>query len=173
MKSIASSSCSYFQPIQIHNRFNSSLNSTKNSFIQSSTSNQTFSSFVEKYNSKLNMWYKLYMVIEKNYLYLYEKKPNNQNNQYKEFFILDNKITISFHQNFRKGSSNKLYVISFRMNSKTLSKSNIEDDTYNIFISLKTISLFEKAKNVLENILKCSMNSNLNASKFTKIVNPG
>ncbi len=168
MKSIASSSCSYFQPIQIHNRFNSSLNSTKNSFIQSSTSNQTFSSFVEKYNSKLNMWYKLYMVIEKNYLYLYEKKPNNQNNQYKEFFILDNKITISFHQNFRKGSSNKLYVISFRMNSKTLSKSNIEDDTYNIFISLKTISLFEKAKNVLENILKCSMNSNLNVISLVK-----
>ena len=108
------------------------------------------------------MWYKLYMVIDKNYLYLYEKKPNNQNNQYKEFFILDNKITISFHQNFRKGSTNKLYVISFRMNSKTLSKSNIEDDTYNIFISLKTISLFEKAKNVLENILKCNLNSNLN-----------
>ena len=168
MKSIASSSCSYFQPIQIHNRFNSSINSSKNSFIQSNTSNQTFSSFIEKYNSKLNMWYKLYMVIDKNYLYLYEKKPNNQNNQYKEFFILDNKITISFHQNFRKGSTNKLYVISFRMNSKTLSKSNIEDDTYNIFISLKTISLFEKAKNVLENILKCNLNSNLNVISLVK-----
>ena len=160
MKQVPSSSCSYFQPIQIHNKFNSSINTSKNSFIQSNTIIQSFSSFVEKYNSKLNMWYKLYMIIEKNYLFLYEKKPLNQNSQYKEFFILDNKITISFHQNFRKGSTNKLYVISFRMNSKTLSRSNIEDDTYNIFIALKTSILFEKVKSVLENILKCNINLN-------------
>ena len=179
-KNLISSSTSYFSSIRIYNHYNSSrTNSSHSNFnelSQKNFSNQTsFHSFIEKFNSKINMWFTLYMLIENNQIYFFEKKFNFNNNSNlktlcKENFLLDNKITISFHKNFRKGSINKLNVISFRMNNQTLNKSNIEDDSYNIFISIKNDSLFFTCKSVLENILNCSniinnSNNNLNSSR--------
>jgi len=180
-KNQISSSTSYFSSIRIYNHYNSSrTNSSQSNFnelSQKNLSNQTsFHSFIEKFNAKINMWFTLYMLIENNQIYFFEKKINFNNNSNlktlcKENFLLDNKITISFHKNFRKGSINKLNVISFRINNQTLNKSNIEDDSYNIFISIKNDSLFFICKSVLENILNCnninnnSTNNNLNSSR--------
>lgn len=144
---------SSFQSLQsstnTHRLKKKSFNSTSLNVSSSSTSsNQNFQ--VEKYNSKLNIWSLMYLTIDKSNLKFYDKKTDKKP---KEFFSLE-KIKIKFFKNYKRGSMKKSNVITFSMDSATLSKCTIEDCNYNFLISFKNELCFLKAQEALKKAAK-------------------
>ena len=150
-------------------------NNTNNNCIKSSTSdlyNSTlpnirnnlftgffYESYVEKYNEKINIWQKSYLCVKKNYICLYDKKPKLLDKP-KEFLFLNNKITLTFHKKLLKLKAIKCFVINIKINNEALSKSLIEDNKHNLYISFKTEKNYDNFIKVVDNILKCKQYTN-------------
>ena len=100
---------------------------------------------IEKYNSTLNVWFPMIFIMENQTLYFFDRKNEKTP---KEFFSLS-KTRIKFFKNYKQGSMKKAYVISFAMDSSTLSHCVVEDDNYNFLISFKTEAAFIKAQSAL------------------------
>ena len=118
-----------------------------------------YESFIEKYNEKINIWQQCYLCVKKNYLYLYDKKPKLLDKP-KEFLFLNNKITLTFHKRIFKMKAIKCFVVNFKINNEALSKSLLEDNKHNLFISFKTRKNYENFVKVIENVLKCKQYTN-------------
>jgi len=139
----------------IRNAFNSTLPS-----IHANILNGFFyESFIEKYNEKINLWQKCYLCVKRNYIYLYDKKPKLLDKP-KEFLFINNKITLTFHKKLFKMKTIKCFVVNFRINNEALSKSVIEDNNHNLFISFKTQKNFDTFTKVIDNVLKCKHYTN-------------
>ena len=139
----------------IRNTFNSTLPS-----IHANILNGFFyESFIEKYNEKINLWQKCYLCVKRNYIYLYDKKPKLLDKP-KEFLFINNKITLTFHKKLFKMKTIKCFVVNFRINNEALSKSVIEDNNHNLFISFKTQKNFDTFTKVIDNVLKCKHYTN-------------
>ena len=129
-----------------------------------------YESYVEKYNEKINLWQNSYLCVKKNYLYLYDKKPKLLDKP-KEFLFLNNKITMTFHRKLFKIKHVKCYVVNFKINNEALSKSLIEDNNHNLFISFKTQKNYENFVKVIQNVHKFKQFTNSvspNQISFTK-----
>ena len=122
-----------------------------------------YESYVEKYNEKINLWQNSYLCVKKNYLYLYDKKPKLLDKP-KEFLFLNNKITMAFHRKLFKNKHVKCYVVNFKINNDALSKSLIEDNNHNLFISFKSQKNYENFVKVIQNVHKFK--------QFTNSVSP-
>ena len=122
-----------------------------------------YESYVEKYNEKINLWQNSYLCVKKNYLYLYDKKPKLLDKP-KEFLFLNNKITMTFHRKLFKIKHVKCYVVNFKINNDALSKSLIEDNNHNLFISFRTQKNYENFVKVIQNVHKFK--------QFTNSVSP-
>ena len=118
---------------------------------------------IEKYNEKINLWQKAYLCVKRNYLYLYDKKPKLLDKP-KEFLFLNNKITFIFHKKLFKMKAVKCFVVNFKINNEALSKSLIEDNKHNLFISFKSKKNYDNFEKVLDNVIK--------AKQYTNSVSP-
>ena len=118
-----------------------------------------FESYVEKYNEKINVWQNYFLCVKRNYLYLYDKKPKLLDKP-KEFLFLNNKITLTFHKKLFKLKAIKWFVVNFRINNDALSKSVIEGNNHNLFISLKTQKNYDTFVKVLDNMIKFKQYTN-------------
>ena len=118
-----------------------------------------YESFVEKYNEKINLWQNSYLCVKRNYLYLYDKKPKLLDKP-KEFLFLNNKITFTLHKKLFKMKTIKCYVVNFKINNEALSKSLIEDNTHNLFLSFKTQKNYDNFLKVINNVLKSKLYTN-------------
>jgi len=129
-----------------------------------------YESYVEKYNEKINLWQNSYLCVKRNYLYIYDKKPKLLDKP-KEFLFLNNKITMTFHKKLFKLKHVKCYVVNFKINNDALSKSLIEDNNHNLFISFKTQKNYENFVKVIQNVHKFKQFTNSvtpNQINFTK-----
>ena len=113
-----------------------------------------FESSVEKYNQKINIWQNYYLFIQKNYLYLYDKKPKFLSEIPKEYLFLNNKISISSYKKYVKDNSSKLNVVSLKYNYETLAKSSIEGNCYTVLLSFKSQKNYFECIKVIEYFLK-------------------
>ena len=118
-----------------------------------------FESSVEKYNEKINLWQKAYLCVKRNYLYLYDKKPKLLDKP-KEFLLLNNKITFTFHKKLFKMKALKCFVVNFKINNEALSKSLIEDNKHNLFISFKSQKNYDNFEKVVDNVIKTKQYTN-------------
>ena len=118
---------------------------------------------IEKYNEKINLWQKAYLCVKRNYLYLYDKKPKILDKP-KEFLFLNNKITFIFHKKLFKMKAVKCFVVNFKINNEALSKSLIEDNKHNLFISFKSKKNYDNFEKVVDNVIK--------AKQYTNSVSP-
>ena len=122
-----------------------------------------YESLVEKYNEKINLWQNAFITVKRNYLYLYDKKPKLLDKP-KEYLFLNNKITLTFHKKLFKMKAIKCFVVNFKINNEALSKSLIEDNKHNLFISFKTQKNYDNFVKVIDNVLKLK--------QFTNSVSP-
>ena len=122
-----------------------------------------YEGYVEKYNEKINLWQNTYLCVKKNYLYLYDKKPKLMDKP-KEFLFLNNKMTITFHKKLFKMKAIKCFVANFKINNEALSKSVMEDNNHNLYISFKSQKNYDNFEKVIENVLK--------SKQFTNSVSP-
>ena len=122
-----------------------------------------YESSVEKYNEKINLWQNAFIIVKRNYLYLYDKKPKLFEKP-KEYLFLNNKITLTFHKKLFKMKAIKCFVVNFKINNEALSKSLIEDNKHNLFISFKTQKNYDNFEKVIDNVLKLK--------QFTNSVSP-
>ena len=150
-----------------NNNNNNSIKTSKNNLINSMLPNIRndlftgffYESFVEKFNEKINIWQNSYLCVKKNYLYLYDKKPKLLDKP-KEYLFLNNKITLTFHKKLFKIKAIKCFVINIKINNEALSKSLIEDNKHNLYISFKTQKNYDNFTKVIENVLKCKQYTN-------------
>ena len=94
----------------------------------------------------------LLSLCEKNYLYLYDKKPKTSEKQ-KEYLYLNNKISITFHRRLFKLKTIKNYVVNIKINNEALAKSLIEDNKHNLYISFKTQNNYNNFRRIFDNVL--------------------
>ena len=150
---------------------NSSIKSFKNGLCCSTTlpnlRNKNFDEFhyeswIEKYNEKINLWQSSYLLLKKNYLYLYDKKPKTSEKP-NEYLYLNNKISITFHRRLFKLKAIKNFVVNIKINNEALSQSLIEDNKHNIYLSFKTQTNYINFRKVFDNVLtskQCSISIN-------------
>ena len=150
---------------------NSSIKSLKNGLCCSTTlpnlRNKNFDEFhyeslVEKYNEKINLWQSSYLLLKKNYLYLYDRKPKTTEKP-NEYLYLNNKISITFHRRLFKLKAIKNFVVNIKINNEALSHSLIEDNKHNIYLSFKTQTNYINFRKVFDNVLtskQCSASIN-------------
>jgi hypothetical protein len=129
-----------------------------------------FESIVEKYNEKINLWQNYYLYVKQNYLYLYDKKPKTSEKP-KEYLYLNNKITATFHRRLLKLRAIKNYVVNIKINNEALSKSLIEDNKHNIYLSFKSQINYIKFRKIVDDVITSVNNSNIiqNETKKEKI----
>ena len=118
-----------------------------------------YESFVEKYNEKINLWQSSYLFMKKNYLYLYDKKPKTSDKP-NEYLYLNNKISITFHRRLFKLKAIKNYVVNIKINNEALSKSLIEDNKHNIYLSFKTQNNYNNFRKVFDIVLTTNQFAN-------------
>ena len=129
-----------------------------------------FESIVEKYNEKINLWQNYYLYVKQNYLYLYDKKPKTSEKP-KEYLYLNNKITATFHRRLFKLRAIKNYVVNIKINNEALSKSLIEDNKHNIYLSFKSQINYIKFRKIVDDVITSVNSSNIiqNETKKEKI----
>ena len=119
-----------------------------------------FESIVEKYNEKINLWQNYYLYVKQNYLYLYDKKPKTSEKP-KEYLYLNNKITATFHRRLFKLRAIKNYVVNIKINNEALSKSLIEDNKHNIYLSFKSQINYIKFRKIVDDVITSVNNNNI------------
>ena len=126
-----------------------------------------YESLVEKYNEKINLWQSSYLLLKKNYLYLYDKKPKTSEKP-NEYLYLNNKISITFHRRLFKLKAIKNFVVNIKINNEALSQSLIEDNKHNIYLSFKTQNNYNNFRKVFDNVLTSKQDSISINQKDTK-----
>ena len=128
--------------------------------LRSNIFNESFyESFVEKYNEKINLWQNCFIYVKKNYLYLYDKRPKTLEKP-NEYLYLNNKISMTFHRRLFKLRALKNYVVNIKINNESLSKSYIEDNKHNLYLSFKSQHNYNNFRKVVENVLNCKQYTN-------------
>ena len=114
------------------------------------TTNDIVAIPIEKYNSKMNVWFPMYLTLTNSTIHLLERPTHTTSKQH---LTLSKKTKVKFHSLYKKIKTN---VILIQIDSNALSKSQIEDGDYTILISVKNPSNFQKVQNAFNNILSQS-----------------
>ena len=114
------------------------------------TTNDIVAIPIEKFNSKMNVWFPMYLTLTDSTIHLLEKPTHTTSKQH---LTLSKKTKVKFHSLYKKIKTN---VILIQIDSNALSKSQIEDGDYRILISVKNSSNFQKVQNAFNSILNQS-----------------